>query len=75
MTGLTDGTAYTFSVAASNADGIGASSAQSSPVTPTAPPGAPTGLGATAGPESANLTWSAPPANGAAITSYTVTPT
>jgi Domain of unknown function (DUF4082)/Fibronectin type III domain/Bacterial Ig domain len=40
---------------------------------PTAP-GAPTGVSATAGSGSANVTWTAPGNGGSAITSYTVTP-
>jgi hypothetical protein len=40
---------------------------------PTAP-GAPTGVSATAGNGSANVTWTAPSAGGSPITSYTVTP-
>jgi predicted RNA-binding protein with TRAM domain len=37
-------------------------------------PGAPTGVTATAGNGSATVSWTAPPANGNPITSYTVTP-
>jgi hypothetical protein len=74
---LTNGTAYTFTVAATNAIGTGSQSAQSNAVTPTAPtvPGAPTSVVATAGNASASLTWTAPSSNGgSAITGYTVTP-
>ena len=74
ITGLTNGTAYTFSVTATNAAGTSAASALSAPVTPATIPGAPTGLNAVAGPYDATVTWSAPTSNGgAAITSYTVT--
>ena len=51
VTGLTNGTAYTFTVQAANAMGQGAASAPSSPVTPKAAqtaPGAPTLLSKTA---------------------------
>ena len=52
VTGLTNGTAYTFKVAAINAVGTGADSAASAAITPAAAatvPGAPTGVGGTAG--------------------------
>ncbi len=77
MTGLTNGTSYTFTVSATNANGAGPASAQSNAVTPgrTTVPGAPTGVTATAGDGSAQVSWTAPANNGGSpITSYTVTP-
>jgi hypothetical protein len=77
VTGLTNGTTYTFTVAATNASGTGPASSPSNAVTPSAPtlPGAPTGVTATAGNASAQVSWTAPSSNGgSAITSYTVTP-
>jgi Domain of unknown function (DUF1929)/Fibronectin type III domain len=41
---------------------------------PATAPGAPTEVDATAGDESANLSWNAPPAGNSQITSYTITP-
>jgi kumamolisin len=40
LTGLSNGTAYTFTVTATNGEGTGPASAASSPVTPSAPPSA-----------------------------------
>ncbi|MGO9027145.1 MAG: beta strand repeat-containing protein, partial [Acidimicrobiales bacterium] len=78
VTGLTNGTAYTFTVAAINAVGTGAASASSNSVTPAVPatvPGAPTIGTATAGNASATVTWTAPASNGgSAITGYVITP-
>ena len=78
VTGLTNGTAYTFRVAAINAVGTGADSAASAAITPAAAataPGAPTGVGGTAGNGSVALSWTAPASNGgSAITGYRVTP-
>ena len=77
VAGLTNGTAYTFTVAAVNAAGTGADSVASGPVTPqpAPPPGAPTGLTATAGDASASLSWTAPASDGgSAIVGYRITP-
>jgi len=81
--GLTNGTAYTFTVVAFNPSGPGPSSAPSAPLTPVGLPGAPTALVATAnalpvgasGPVgAATVTFTAPASNGgSAITGYTVT--
>lgn len=60
LTGLTNGAAYRFTVAARNAQGLGPASNQSTAATPAGPPGAPTGLRATPGAKSATVTWKAP---------------
>ncbi len=75
ISGLTNGTAYTFTVTATNAVGTGPASVASSAVTPTAPtvPAAPTGVTATAGNTAATVTWTAP-STGSPFTGYTVTP-
>ena len=78
--GLTNGTAYTFTVAATNSVGTGADSAPSSAITPVSSqqstvPDAPTGVAGNSGDQSVSLHWSAPANNGgAAITSYRITP-
>ena len=75
VTGLTNGSAYTFTVAAINGVGTGTASAASNSVTPATTPGAPTIGTATAGNASATVTWTAPASNGGApITGYVVTP-
>ena len=74
VTGLTNGTAYTFTVKATNANGTGAASDPSNSVTPATVPGAPTGVSATAGNAQASVSFTAPASNGgSAITSYTAT--
>ena len=74
VTGLTNGTAYTFSVQAANVAGTGPVSASSNSVTPLTVPGAPMNVAATAGNVLANVTFSPPASNGgSAITGYTVT--
>ena len=75
VTGLTNGTAYTFTVTATNANGTSPASSPSNSVTPNSLPGAPTAVTATAGNGSATVSWTAPSSNGgSAITKYTVTP-
>jgi uncharacterized repeat protein (TIGR01451 family) len=76
ITGLTNGTTYTFKVEAFNANGTSAFSAPSNAVTPLvlSAPSAPLGASAVAGNASANVAWSAPTnTGGTPITSYTVT--
>ncbi len=74
VTGLTNGTPYTFTVVATNAIGDGSTSMASSPVTPRTVPGAPTAVTASPGDGQATVSWTAPADNGgSAITSYTVT--
>lgn len=76
ITGLANGTTYTFVVTATNAVGTGPPSVASNPVTPSAPtaPAAPTEVSATPANAAATVKWVAPASNGSAITSYTVTP-
>jgi N,N-dimethylformamidase beta subunit-like protein/uncharacterized protein DUF4082/fibronectin type III domain protein/Big-like domain-containing protein len=76
ITGLQQGTPYTFTVQASNPSGNGTASAPSSAITPSGPmaPGAPTGVSAIPASSKAQVSWTAPPNNGSAITSYTITP-
>jgi N,N-dimethylformamidase beta subunit-like protein/fibronectin type III domain protein len=78
VTGLTNGTTYTFTVAAINAVGTGPDSAASPPLTPVATPtvpGAPTGVAGVPGDRSVALSWTAPASNGGSqITSYRITP-
>ncbi len=73
VTGLTNGTPYTFTVTATNTIGTGAASAPSAPATPAAAPGTPTMGTATAGNGQASVTFSTPATNGAPITGYTLT--
>ena len=72
VTGLTNGTTYTFRVSAINA--IGTSTASSTATaTPVGAPGAPTNLSATPASGQAALTWTAPSNNGgSAITDYVI---
>jgi hypothetical protein len=73
VTGLINGTAYTFTVKAANAIGPGPASGPSNSVTPKGLPGAPTGVTATAGNGRATVSFKAPASNGGSpITSYTV---
>ena len=73
VTGLANGTAYVFRVAARNANGLSGYSPASAPVTPLAPASAPTVTSAVAGDQSVTLQWATPIDNGgSAITGYIV---
>jgi hypothetical protein len=73
--GLTNGTTYTFRVAAKNVAGAGPQSTPSNAVTPRTVPGAPTSVAAAPGAAQATVSWSAPASDGtSAITGYDVTP-
>ncbi len=74
VTGLTNGTGYTFTVTATNAVGTGAPSDPSASVVP-APtvPEAPTAVTAVRGNAQATVSWTAPDNGGSPITRYTVT--
>ncbi len=76
VTGLTNGTSYTFSVIATNANGDSILSNPTSPIVPSSLPGPPVSPSAVSGKNEATVSWSAPFSNGgSAITSYTVTST
>ena len=75
VTGLADGTTYDFTVAATNAVGLGAPSTASPDATPVGPPGPPSGVAATSGDSSVTVTWSPPASDGgSSVTGYVVTP-
>jgi hypothetical protein len=69
--GLTNGTAYSFTVKAINAIGTSAASEPSSAVVPAGLPFTAT-LNATRGDKSATLTWAPPASNGSTITEYRI---
>lgn len=74
VTGLANGTAYSFTAVATNSVGNSPASSASSAITPVGVPGAPTDVTATAGEGTATVSFSAPASNGGAtIRSYTVT--
>ena len=74
VTGLTNGTAYTFTVVATNAVGNSVASTASTAVIPKTVPGAPTSVVATVNDPQVLVAFVAPTNNGgSAITGYTVT--
>jgi hypothetical protein len=75
VTGLTDGTPYTFTVTATNAIGTSEPSDASADVTPSAPtvPAAPSGVAGAPGDSQVTVSWVAPDTGGSPITGYTVT--
>jgi predicted RNA-binding protein with TRAM domain len=77
VTGLSQGTAYTFTVTATNSSGSGPASTASNAITPLPPgtPLAPTGVSALPASSQAQVSWTAPANDGgAAVTGYTITP-
>lgn len=72
ISGLTNGSAYTFDVVAWNKQSASNPSSASAPVTPLGPPAAPTEVVAAAGDASALVSWTAPPDAGSPVTGYTV---
>ena len=72
VTGLANGTAYTFKVSDVNGVGEGALSLASTAVTPATTPGAPTSVSAVRGNTQATVTWTGSSTNGGSTETYTV---
>ena len=70
VTGLSNGTAYTFTVVATNSIGDSVPSAASLSATPATVPGVPTGLSGTAGDKQIQVSFTAPANGGSPITNY-----
>ncbi|MEI8082666.1 MAG: fibronectin type III domain-containing protein, partial [Actinomycetes bacterium] len=71
--GLTNGSAYTFTVKATSSVGDGLSSGSSPPVIPVGPPAAPTDVETSpSDSQSVYVTFAAPASNGSPITGYTI---
>lgn len=74
VSGLTNGSSYTFTVRAGNSAGLGAESTASSPVVAATVPDAPTIAFVVSADAAAVVTWAAPSSTGGkAVTGYTVT--
>ena len=74
ITGLTNGTSYTFAVSATNGVGTGPSSTSNSVTPSNATPDAPTNVQATAQNGDIKVSWSKANGEGHGISGYTVTP-
>ena len=72
VTGLVNGTAYVFQVAAVTDYGTGIFSTVTDPATPLGPSAAPAVTSVVAGDSQATVSWSTPASNGSEITGYTV---
>ena len=73
VTGLTNGTSYTFTVTATNSAGTSTASDPSDSVTPATAPSVPTGVVGVAGDGQVSVSWTAPTSQGGTtITGYTV---
>ncbi len=70
VTGLTDGTAYAFTVHATNTAGNSVESALSAPVTPTGAPGAPRSVTVAPADKSLTVSFAVPANGGSSITGY-----
>lgn len=74
VSGLTNGTSYTFTVTATNSVGPGPASTPTAPVTPRTVPGAPTGVTGAAGNARVVVSWRQPATTGGdSITLYEAT--
>ena len=75
VSGLTNGTSYTFTVIATNAVGDSPASVPSNQITPAGVPDQVNKPTATSGDRSATISWAKPAGNGSPITAYTITST
>ncbi len=74
VTGLTNGSTYTFAVQADGASGMGAISPTSNSVTPLTLPAAPVSVTAQAGDMASDVSWTVATNGGDPITSFIITP-